>query len=137
MTVFEWLFKAPAALRRQTTAPLYNERLAFLTHMKERDRKYNTLHAMATHLLHITRILGFSNEMRVLTMEELRSAGRASAQYTGPLRKRVPGKWSYELFMRIARGWLRFHKCLEEPRKKRITKTSSKTLKKPFATALV
>ena len=120
MTVFEWLFKAPAALHRQTTAPLYNERLAFLTHMKERDRKYNTLRAMATHLLHINRTLGFSNEMRVLTMEELRSAGRAWAQYTGPLRRRVPGRWSYEVYMRIARGWLRFHRCLDEPRKTRI-----------------
>jgi hypothetical protein len=40
MTLFEWLFQDPAALHRQTTAPLYNERLAFLTHMKERDRKY-------------------------------------------------------------------------------------------------
>ena len=85
MTVFEWLFKAPAALHRQTTAPLYNERLAFLTHMKERDRKYNTLRAMATHLLHINRTIGFSNGMRLLTMEELRSAGRAWAQYNGPL----------------------------------------------------
>ena len=80
MTLFDWLFKDPAALHRQTTAPLYNERLAFLTHMKERDRKYNTLRAMATHLLHINRTLGFSNEMRVLTMEELRSAGRAWAR---------------------------------------------------------
>jgi integrase/recombinase XerD len=120
MTVFEWLFKAPAALHRETTAPLYNERLAFLTHMKERDRKYNTLHAMATHLLHINRTLGFSNEMRVLTMEELRGAGRAWARYTGPLRRRVPGRWSYEVYMRVARGWLRFHRCLDEPRKTRI-----------------
>jgi hypothetical protein len=79
MTLFDWLFKDPAALHRQTTAPLYNERLAFLTHMKERDRKYNTLRAMATHLLHINRTLGFSNEMRVLTMEELRSAGRVGS----------------------------------------------------------
>jgi site-specific recombinase XerD len=120
MTIFEWLFKAPAALRRQTTAPLYNERLAFLTHMKERHRTHNTIHAMATHLLHINRTLGFSKEMRVLTIEELRITGLAWAQYTGPLRKRVPGKWSYEVFMRIARGWLRFNNCLEEPRKKRI-----------------
>jgi integrase/recombinase XerD len=51
MTVFEWLFKAPAALRRQTTAPLYNERLAYLTHMKECDRKHNTILSMATYLL--------------------------------------------------------------------------------------
>jgi integrase/recombinase XerD len=120
MTVFEWLFKDSSALRRQTNAPLHNERLAFLTHMKERDRKYNTLRAMATHLLHINRTLGFSNEIRVITMEELRTAGRAWAQYAGPLRKRVPGKWSYELYMRVARGWLRFHNCLEESRKTRI-----------------
>ena len=79
MTIFEWLFKHPAALHRQTNAPLYNERLAFLTHMKERDRKHHTIHAMATHLLHINRTLGFSKEMRVLTMEELRRAGRAWA----------------------------------------------------------
>jgi hypothetical protein len=102
MTLFEWLFQEPAAHQRQTTAPLYNERLAYLTHMKEHDRKYNTLRAMATHLLHIIRTLGFSNEMRVLTMEELRGAGRAWAQYTGPLRKKVPRKWSYELYMRIS-----------------------------------
>jgi integrase/recombinase XerD len=120
MTLFEWLFKDPSPLHRQTNTPLYNERLAFLTHMKARDRKYNTLRAMPTHLLHINRTLGFSNEMRVLTMEELRSAGRAWAQYVGPLRRRVPGKCSYETYMRIARRWLRFHKCLEEPRKIRI-----------------
>src|ERR1700741_1855844 len=60
--------------------------------MKERDRNYNTLHAMATHLLHINRTLGFSNEMRVLTMEESRSAGRAWAQCTGPLRRNTKCK---------------------------------------------
>ena len=99
MTLFHWLFKDPTALHRQTTAPLYNERLAFLTQMKERDRKYNTLRAMATHLLHINRTLGFSNEMRVLTMEELRSAGRAWAQYTGPPNQILvlpgPHEWDY------------------------------------------
>jgi hypothetical protein len=73
MTLFEWLFQNPAALHRQTTAPLYNERLAFLTHMKEHDRKYTALRAMATHLLHINRTLGFSNEIRVLTIERRRS----------------------------------------------------------------
>ena len=130
MTVFEWLFKAPAALRRQRTAPLYNERLAYLTHMKERDRKHNTIHSMATHLLQINRTLGFSTGMRVITMEELRIAGRAWAQYTGPLRMRVPGKCSYELYMRIARGWLRFHKCLDEPRKTRIFERKLRDLRK-------
>lgn len=139
MTVFEWLFKAPAALRRQRTAPLYNERLAYLTHMKERDRKHNTIHSMATHLLQINRTLGFSTGMRVITMEELRIAGRAWAQYTGPLRIRVPGKYSYEVYMHMARGWLRFHKCLDEPRKTRLFEQKlqdyEKTLRNRFGLA--
>jgi integrase/recombinase XerD len=139
MTVFEWLFKAPAALRRQMTAPLYAERLAYLTHMKERDRKHNTIHAMAIHLLHINRTLGFSNGMRVITMDELRIAGRAWAQYSGPLRLRVPGKYSYEVFMYIARGWLRFHKCLDEPRRTRPFESKlqdyEKTLRNRFGLA--
>jgi site-specific recombinase XerD len=119
-TILDWLFKAPAAIRRQTTAPLYNERVAFLTHMRERHRRYNTLRAMAPHLLHINRTLGFTMGMRVVTMEELKHTAREWAQYAGPLRMRVPGKGSYEVYMRIARGWLRFHSCLAEPRKTRI-----------------
>jgi hypothetical protein len=118
---------------------LYNERLAFLTYLKAHDRKRNTLRAMAAHLLHINRTLGFSKEMRVLTMEELRSAGRAWTQYTGPSRKRVPGKYSYELYMRVARGWLRFHKCLKEPGKTRIFEGKlgdfEKTLRSRFGLA--
>ena len=60
--------------------------------------------------LRISRTLGFSNEMH---------AGRALAQYTDILRKRVPSKWSYERCMPVARG-LRFHKCLQEPCKTNI-----------------
>jgi hypothetical protein len=60
MALFESLFKDPVALRRQNIAPLYGERVAFLTHMKEHDREYNTLRAMASHLLQINRTLGFS-----------------------------------------------------------------------------
>jgi hypothetical protein len=139
MALFESLFKDPSAIHRQNTAPLYKERVAFLTHMKEHDRKYNTLRAMATHLLHINRTLGFSKDMRVLTMEELKDAGRKWAQYVGPLRISVPGKSSYEVYMRIARGWLRFHSCLAEPRKIRILEEKlrdfEETLRKRFALA--
>ena len=84
MALFESLFKDPTAIRRQNTAPLYKERVAFLTHMKEHDRKYNTLRAMATHLLHINRTLGFSNGMRVLTMEELKDADASGLNTSAP-----------------------------------------------------
>ena len=101
----------PSVRHRHNTAPLYKERIAFLTHMQAHDRKYNTIRAMASHLLQINRTLGFSKRMRVLTVEELKGAAWEWAQYAGALRKRVPGKFSYELYMRIARGWLRFHSC--------------------------
>jgi integrase/recombinase XerD len=120
MNLFEWLFTEPAALRRQTAGPLYKQRVAFLTYLRDHDRKYNTLRAAAVHLLHINRTLGFGDEMHVVTMEELKSAAREWAQYKGPLRRRPPGKCSYEAYMHIARGWLRFNSCLAEPRKMRI-----------------
>ena len=119
MDVFDWLFKHPAAIRRQRTAPFHDERLAFLAYMKEHDRKYNTLRGMAVHLLQINRTLGFSDRMRVVTIDELKEAAREWAHYIGPFRKRLPGKYSYEVFMRTARAWLRFHHCLQEPKKTR------------------
>ena len=59
--------------------------------------------------------------MRVVTPEELRWAGRRWEKYTGPLRNRLPGRRTYELFMRIARGWLRFNNCLAGPAKTRVS----------------
>jgi hypothetical protein len=38
MNLFEWLFTEPAALRRQLAAPLYKQRVAFLTYLKDHDR---------------------------------------------------------------------------------------------------
>jgi hypothetical protein len=46
MNLFEWLFTKPAALRRQTAAPLYKQRVAFLTYLRDHDRKYHTLRAV-------------------------------------------------------------------------------------------
>jgi len=59
--------------------------------------------------------------MRIVTQEELEWAGRRWEKYTGPLRNRLPGSCTYELFMRIARGWLRYNNCLAGPLKTRIS----------------
>lgn len=114
MTLFDSLFQLASVRRRHNTAPLYKERVAFLSHMKSNDRKYNTIRAMASHLLQINRTLEFSERMRVVTLEQLKETARHWATYSGPLRRRVPGNHSYELYMRIARAWLRFHSCLAE-----------------------
>ena len=47
-----------------------------------------------------------------------------------PFAKESSGQVAYELYMRIARGWLRFHKCLDEPRKTRIFENKLRDLEK-------
>ena len=58
MTLFDWLFKAPAALHGQTTAPLYNERLAVGVEWKQQlryiEQERDTLLASADALTSFT-----------------------------------------------------------------------------------
>lgn len=115
MTVFDSLFQLPAVRKRHNTAPLYAERAEYLTYVQKLGRKECYIKLMASHLLQVNRALGFSTRMRPMTIDELRIAGRKWETYTGPLRRRLPGKNTYEVFMRIARSWLRFHSCLREP----------------------
>jgi hypothetical protein len=133
MTLFDTLFRMPSVCHRHNSAPLFKERVAFLTYMRQHDRKYNTIRAMASHLLQINRTLGFKKRMQILTMEELKQAGRNWAVYVGPMRRRVPGKRSYELYMRIARGWLRFHSCLAEFRKSRVLEARLRDFEKAMS----
>jgi hypothetical protein len=119
MTIFDSLFPLPAVGDRHTRAPLYKERAEYLLNAQAQGRKERYIKLMASHLLQVNRVLGFSNRMRRITIDELKVAGRRWEAYAGPLRRRTPGKETYEVFMRIARSWLRFHSCLIEPAKTR------------------
>jgi len=106
---------------RHNSAPFQKKRAEFLTHLRERGYSENTVLQFSSYLLHINRVLGFEDNMRVVTPEELTWAGRKWEKYEGPLRNRLPGKRTYELFMRIARGWLRYNGCLAGPIKTRVS----------------
>ncbi len=121
MTLFDALFRMQSVQNRHNSAPLYRERAKFLTHMREQGCKESTIRQMASHLLQINRTLGFTKRMRVLTPEELNNAGRQWENYVGPLRRRLPSKYTFELYMRIARGWLRYHRCLAGAVKTRLS----------------
>lgn len=115
MTLFDSLFKLPAVRIRYNTAPLFKERVEYLTHVQALGHTEGYTKVIASQLLQVNRVLGFSTGMRRLTMDELKAAARKWAVYKGPLRRRKPGRWTYEVFMLIARSWLRFHSSLIEP----------------------
>ena len=120
MTLFDSLFQLPAVRNRHNTAPLLRERLEYLTHVQALGHKEGYIKAIASHVLQVNRVLGFSMGIRCLTVDELKDTARKWAAYKGPLRRRKPGKYTYEVFMLIARSWLRFHSCLIEPARTRI-----------------
>jgi integrase/recombinase XerD len=117
MTLFDTLFIMPSVRNRHNRAPLARQRITFLTYLRAHGRKDVNVRQVASHLLQISRTLGFSRNLRHITKEELESAGRRWAAYKGDRRRRLPGKYTYGLYMRIARSWLRFHSCLMEPRR--------------------
>ena len=114
MTLFDLLFQLPAVRNRHNTAPLLRERLEYLTHVQAFGHKEGYIKVIASHVLQVNRVLGFSVGRRCLTIDELKDTARKWAAYKGPLRRRKPGKYTYEVFMLIARSWLRFHSCLIE-----------------------
>jgi len=119
MTILDSIFQHPAVRNRHNRAPLYRERVEYLTHVQALGRQDCTIQLMASYLLHVNRALRLAKQMRRVTIDELQNAGRKWETYTGPLRRRIPGKTTYELFMQTARSWLRFHSCLIEPLKTR------------------
>jgi integrase/recombinase XerD len=121
MTFFDSLFRMQCARDRHNKAPLFRERVEFLTHLLALGRKEIKVRQNAAVLLQVNRTLGFSDGMRPVTVDELKNAGRQWAAYVGPLRQRAPAKFTYELYMQTARPWLRHHSCLVKPSKIRLS----------------
>jgi integrase/recombinase XerD len=120
MSFFDSFYRMELFRHRHNAAPLCRKRGEFLGALREQGYSENTLRQFSSYLLHVNRILGFKEKVLVITPEELRWAGKRWAKYSGPHRNRLPGKYAYELFMRIARVWLRYNNCLAGPIKSRV-----------------
>lgn len=121
MSFFDSFYRMQVFRNRHNAAPFCRQRGEFLASLREQGYSESTLRQFSSHLLQVNRILGFKDKMRIITAEELRWAGQKWEKYSGPLRNRLPGKCTYELFMRIARGWLRYNDCLAGPLKTRVS----------------
>lgn len=121
MSFFDSFYRMQVFRQRHNAAPFSRKRGEFLASLLEQGYSRTTVGQMSAHLIHINRVLGFKDNMRVIAPAELEWAGRRWEKYAGPLRNRLPGKFTYELFMRIGRAWLRYNKCFAEPTRPRIS----------------
>lgn len=117
-SVFERLFTLPAVVRRHREAPLAHEREEFLFHLHQRGTGRSNLRSYAGLLNRIVCVLGLK-QLRCVRPIEIRDAAkrwvRNGARYGG----RFAGRCSEPRFVWIAKRWLRFHKKLLLPYRRR------------------
>ena len=111
--MLEKLFKYPAVLFRQRSAPLLEERERYLTHRAEDGCSNATLLRIARELFQITQLLDIPSKAGI-TSEQIRNAGKRWARQQCCRGRIHRLKWSYSLFVQVATDWLRFLGRLDE-----------------------
>jgi integrase/recombinase XerD len=99
---------------RHESAPLLKEREQYLTHLLQQGFRREYLRTTAGYLVHIVRVMNMSS-MRMVSRREIEAAGEAWASYEGPLRKKLNLSGAPSVFVRVAKGWMRFHGRLATP----------------------
>ena len=112
--MFERLFSDPPAIARYRDAPLSEERLGYLVHYASAGARDCTLRKIASHQLHVVRLLGLQAGERV-SMARIEAAARQWARPGGRHSRRPAGREARTRFVGQAVRWLRFAGLLEEP----------------------
>ena len=103
-----------SALARHRAAPLLQERESYLHHLELLGQSRQKRRDAASYLVQVVRRLELSR-MRKIRLEELRMAADLWRQRSEE--SRSAGRYGRAGFLRYAKGWLRFHGWLIEPRK--------------------
>jgi integrase/recombinase XerD len=110
-SIFDSLFSVDSARDRHNNAPLQGQRSAYLQYLRTIGRKDPEMRSIAALLLQIVRTLKLVR-VRQVRFTEVQDAARSWAEYVGPRRHCGPGKYSYKVYVRIAKTWLKFLNCL-------------------------
>ena len=108
--MIDGLSSLPSVRLRHTSAPLLKEREQFLKHLSVRGLCRISIRMTAAYLLHIIRIMEFT-ELRSVTITEIEEAGELWASYVGPER-RCQMQGTTEYFVRSAKQWFTFNGSL-------------------------
>ncbi len=103
-----------SALARHQAAPLLAQREAYLEHLEKQGKSRHKQRDASTYLVQVVKRLHL-RRLRMTRLEELRRAAVRWQQRGAQSATRGPQ--SRKAFLRHARGWLRFHGKLVEPKK--------------------
>ena len=111
--MWEELFRHPPSLGRYRSAPLAEERLKYLRHLRDGGFRPNTLRKRAANLLRLVGLLDLTGR-RVVSVREVEEAAREWSR-PGILRSQRPASVGFRaVFVANSVRWLRFLGRLEE-----------------------
>ena len=106
--MIESLVEQAGARHRHRMAPLLREREMYLMHLLRRGTSHFHARSVAAYLIHIVRLMGFT-QLRPVGIDGIERAGRRWARYKGPHRRKSAGKGAAAVFAGVAKNWFRFH----------------------------
>jgi len=110
--MFEQLFKYPAVLSRHRCAPLASERESYLVHRQKDGTSLATLRRIARELVVIVGKMDL--EPTTISLDAIEIAAERWARHQKRHGRAGQHRWSRDLFVQVARDWLRFLGRLSE-----------------------
>ena len=108
------VFEHPFFLNRHRQAPLLKERETFLSHLQQQGTSGKALRNLSSELLHVVDLLEM-NELREVTLEEIRQAAQRWVHRQRSNPKARSYRRTASFFIYAAKKWLRFHGRLKLP----------------------
>ena len=112
--MFEALFTHAKVLKRHRKGPLADAREQYLIHRANYGAARSTLLRIARELLVIAERVDLTPG-KTITPQDIEAAGQRWARYQRRRGRTHTAKWSRELFVQVAIGWLRFLGRVKEP----------------------
>ena len=112
--MFESIFADPRAIASYRDAALAEKRVRYLVHCASAGSRQSTLRKIASHQMHVVRLLDLQAGERV-SVARIEAASRAWARPGGRHSKRPAERQARTRFVGHAVRWLRFADLLEEP----------------------
>jgi integrase/recombinase XerD len=113
--MFETLFSFPKVLARHQTGPSASARERYLVRCASYGTAHGTLLRLARELLVIAKRINITPGI-VVTIAEIEAAADSWARLQHRRGRTYSRRGSRQLFIEVARAWLRFLGCLEEPK---------------------
>jgi hypothetical protein len=117
------IFTFESTRLRQREAPLFNERDQYLSYMLDHGVSRNRLRTIASMLLHVVRLMEMDH-LRMVSVAEVREAGRRWESDTTPNKLGEKRHKSQSSFAWIATKWFQFHNQIEISRPARLEPAS-------------